>query len=122
MKNGWYRSYDFFRRGLEESADPFFEGLSLGTMSVELFEPRGRDVQTPHPQDELYIVRAGNARFDKDGEVIDVKPGDVIIVEAGVEHRFVTFSEDFSVWVVFWGPVGGEKAANADRRDEAVRR
>lgn len=121
MQNGWYRSYNFFRRGLDESEDPFFSGIGHGTMSVELFEPRGRDVQTPHAQDELYIVRAGHGCIDKAGEVIDVKPGDVIVIEAGVEHRFVTFSEDFSVWVVFWGPVGGENGHHADRRDETVR-
>jgi quercetin dioxygenase-like cupin family protein len=35
-------------------------------------------------------------------------PGDVIFVEAGVVHRFEDFSPDFTTWVVFWGPEGGE--------------
>ena len=25
-------------------------------------------------------------------------------------HRFLDFSTDFAVWVVFWGPAGGEQA------------
>ena len=120
MSKSWHRPYADFRGGLAGTDDPFFMGLSSGSMSVELFEPEGADTQTPHAQDELYIVRQGTARFTKDGEEIDVGTGDVIFVEAGVEHRFVTFSEDFSVWVVFWGPTGGEGGADADRRDQAV--
>ena len=27
---------------------------------------------------------------------------------AGVEHRFENFSDDFAVWVFFYGPEGGE--------------
>tara|TARA_R110002073_G_scaffold49320_2_gene131727 strand:- start:169 stop:279 length:111 start_codon:yes stop_codon:yes gene_type:complete len=34
----------------------------------------------------------------------------MIFVEAGAEHRFENFSEDFSTWVVFWGAEGGETA------------
>ena len=47
--------------------------------------------------------------FSKGGEVREVKAGDVIFVEAEVEHRFESFSEDFASWVIFWGPEGGEK-------------
>ena len=32
----------------------------------------------------------------------------MIFVEAGVEHRFEEFSDDFAVYAVFWGPKGGE--------------
>ena len=30
-------------------------------------------------------------------------------VKAGVEHRFLNFSEDFCTWVFFYGPDGGEE-------------
>jgi hypothetical protein len=33
------------------------------------------------------------------------------MVQGGVEHRFEAFSEDFAVWVFFYGPEGGEKNA-----------
>ena len=36
-------------------------------------------------------------------------PGTVFFVPAGAEHRFENFTPDFSTWVVFWGPRGGEK-------------
>jgi hypothetical protein len=29
-------------------------------------------------------------------------------VPAGVEHRFEEFTEDLAVWVIFYGPEGGE--------------
>ncbi|WP_265569319.1 cupin domain-containing protein [Sphingomicrobium nitratireducens] len=122
MRNDWHRSYNHFRRGLDATRDPFFAGMGHGSMSVELFEPRGRDMQTPHPQDEIYIVRQGKGCIEKEGEVIAVDAGDVIFIEAGAHHRFVEFSDDFSVWVVFYGPAGGEgQDHHADRRDETVR-
>jgi mannose-6-phosphate isomerase-like protein (cupin superfamily) len=33
---------------------------------------------------------------------------DVLFAAAGVEHRFENFSDDFAVWVFFYGPDGGE--------------
>jgi mannose-6-phosphate isomerase-like protein (cupin superfamily) len=38
-------------------------------------------------------------------------PGDVLFAPAGREHRFEGFSDDLVLWVVFWGPPGGESAA-----------
>ena len=35
-------------------------------------------------------------------------PGDLLFVPAGVIHRFEEFSDDLVVWVVFYGPEGGE--------------
>jgi hypothetical protein len=32
----------------------------------------------------------------------------VLFVPAGIEHRFIKFTEDFVTWVVFYGPKGGE--------------
>ncbi|HJN61512.1 MAG TPA: cupin domain-containing protein, partial [Alphaproteobacteria bacterium] len=34
--------------------------------------------------------------------------GDVLFAPAGLEHRFVNFTDDFYVWVVFYGQEGGE--------------
>ena len=79
-----------------------------GSMRVGVYAPRGHDDQTPHTQDELYIVIAGTGTFLRGGERIPFKPGTLLFVPAAMEHRFVDFSDDFSVWVVFWGPEGGE--------------
>jgi quercetin dioxygenase-like cupin family protein len=35
-------------------------------------------------------------------------PGDLLFVPAGVIHRFEDFTDDLAVWVLFYGPEGGE--------------
>jgi mannose-6-phosphate isomerase-like protein (cupin superfamily) len=79
-----------------------------GSMRSGLYVPRRVDNQTPHDQDELYIVASGTASFVKNGSRVTVTAQDVLFVEAGARHRFEDMSEDFATWVVFWGPKGGE--------------
>jgi mannose-6-phosphate isomerase-like protein (cupin superfamily) len=40
-------------------------------------------------------------------------PGDFLFAPAGVVHRFEFFSQDLTLWVIFYGPEGGEKPAEA---------
>ncbi|NDV87090.1 cupin domain-containing protein [Aurantimonas aggregata] len=87
------------------------EALAHGTMSLQVFAPRGEDRQQPHDQDELYIVAAGTSDFIRDGEEESVAAGDALFVRAGIEHRFFNMSDDFVTWVIFWGPAGGEAPA-----------
>ena len=47
--------------------EPFVEGIRHGSLLVEVFAPRGEDTQTPHEQDELYIVVSGTASFEVRG-------------------------------------------------------
>jgi len=35
--------------------------------------------------------------------------GDALFVAAHETHRFEDFTPDFGTWVMFYGPVGGEK-------------
>ena len=86
----------------------YFYPIRHGSMRVGLYAPRGHDPQSPHDQDEIYIVHKGTGTFRKGTETRSFEPGDVIFVEAGIDHRFETFSDDFETWVVFWGPKGGE--------------
>ena len=37
-----------------------------------------------------------------------VGPGDLLFVPARVPHRFDNFTDDLVVWVIFYGPEGGE--------------
>ncbi len=89
----------------------FHYPIRHGSMRVGLYAPRGTDSQTPHAQDELYIIARGHGWFRKGGERVRVQREDVLLVEAGVAHRFEDFSEDFATWVIFWGPEGGEGSA-----------
>jgi mannose-6-phosphate isomerase-like protein (cupin superfamily) len=81
-----------------------------GTLELELYAPRGSDPQQPHRRDELYVVVSGSGTFLNGGERAPFGPGDALFVAAGVVHRFENFSDDLVVWVVFYGPDGGEAA------------
>jgi mannose-6-phosphate isomerase-like protein (cupin superfamily) len=86
----------------------FHYPLAHGTMRIGLYVPHGKDEQTPHAQDELYIIASGEGMFVKGSERRPFKPQDAIFVEAGMPHKFEEFTEDFQSWVIFWGPQGGE--------------
>ena len=86
----------------------FAEVLEHGSMEVEIYAPRGADPQSPHARDEVYVVVSGNGTFVNGSERHPFGPGDVLFVPAGVEHRFEDFTDDLAVWVVFYGPEGGE--------------
>ena len=88
--------------------------LKHGTMSLRYYAPRGVDPQTPHAQDEIYIVAQGSGYVVSGPreDALERKPfraGDAIFVPAGYVHRFVDFTDDFGTWVIFWGPEGGER-------------
>ena len=85
------------------------EILRHGSLEVRWFAPRGTDPQTPHERDELYVVVSGQAGFTRGTEHVSVGPGDILFVPARMEHRFDDMSADFAVWVVFYGPAGGER-------------
>jgi len=87
----------------------FAKVMEHGSMSVEIYRPEKIDRQTPHKQDELYVVISGTGEFMNDGILSAFKPGDVLFAPAGIEHRFINFTDDFVTWVIFYGPTGGEK-------------
>ena len=82
--------------------------LEHGSLLVELYAPRGTDPQKPHTRDELYVVVAGSGTFFCDGARAKFGSGDALFVPAGAAHRFEDFSDDLAVWVMFYGPEGGE--------------
>ena len=82
--------------------------FSHGSLVVEIYTPAGTDPQTPHARDELYVVVRGSGQFFDGDTRHAVKPGSFMFVPAGQAHRFEDFSDDFTVWVAFYGPEGGE--------------
>jgi mannose-6-phosphate isomerase-like protein (cupin superfamily) len=86
----------------------YVELFRHGTLSVELYAPRGHDPQSPHTRDEVYVVVSGRGQFLNGAERHPFGPGDVLFVPAGITHRFEEFSDDLAVWVFFFGPEGGE--------------
>jgi mannose-6-phosphate isomerase-like protein (cupin superfamily) len=89
----------------------FVELFRHGSLSVELYAPRGVDPQGPHTRDEVYAVIRGSGWFRNGSDRHRFGPGDVLFVPAGVVHRFEEFTDDMMVWVFFYGPEGGEAEA-----------
>lgn len=89
---------------------PFLNVFEHGTLSVEVYKPEKVDLQQPHSRDEVYLIISGSGEFLNDGVRCKIKTGDFLFVPAGIEHRFENFTDDFSTWVLFYGPEGGERA------------
>lgn len=90
----------------------FLKVMEHGTMSVEIYRPGGTDAQTPHLQDELYVIINGSGEFLNNGKRTAFEQGDILFVPAGIEHRFENFTDDFATWAIFYGPDGGENTGN----------
>ena len=80
-----------------------------GSLVVKLYTPRGDDPQTPHSRDEIYVVARGSGEFVCGDSRQPFSPQDVLFAAAGVIHCFENFTEEFAVWVFFYGPEGGEE-------------
>src|SRR4030095_12278944 len=81
-----------------------------GTLLVEIYAPRGIDPQQPHTRDEVYLVAAGSGEYVCGDSRTAFSATDLLFAAAGVEHRFENFTDDLVVWVLFYGPEGGEAA------------
>lgn len=92
-----------------EAIQRFTVVMKHGSMSVEYYSPKFKDLQTPHTQDELYIVTSGKGIFIRGSEKCNCHAGDLLFVPAGIHHKFENFSDDFATWVIFYGPEGGER-------------
>lgn len=82
-----------------------------GSLDLEIYAPKSADPQKPHSRDELYIVASGTGWFSCEARRMPFSPGDALFAAAGEVHRFEDFSHDFAVWVMFYGPEGGERGA-----------
>jgi mannose-6-phosphate isomerase-like protein (cupin superfamily) len=79
-----------------------------GSLQIKLYAPRGHDPQTPHTRNELYVIAQGSGVFFDGEERRAFQVGDCLFAPAGNTHRFEDFTEDLAVWVMFYGPEGGE--------------
>ena len=84
------------------------EPFQKAGVKLVFFAPRGTDRQTFHEDDEFYFIVRGSGEIVIRGERSSFTAGDAFFVEKGVEHRFENFTNDLAVWVIFYGPEGGE--------------
>jgi mannose-6-phosphate isomerase-like protein (cupin superfamily) len=113
---------DALRKGPPPKGNLAVPIFSHGSLAVEMYTPVGNDPQKPHTRDEVYFVARGKGLFFDGERRHVVEAGSFLFVSAGQVHRFEEFSEDFAVWVMFYGPEGGEgripkrKGAKTPRR------
>lgn len=89
----------------------YHEFLSVPDLSGGLYvlETGATDPQSPHTEDELYLVLSGRARITVGDEERAVVGGSVVFVAAGVPHRFHDVEERLVLIVVF-GPAEYSRA------------
>ena len=88
---------------------PFRFLFKHGSLQAGVYLPGERDDQTPHTRDEAYIVMAGSGTVIVGDERTQFRPGDFIFVPAHAPHRFEEYTPETALWVVFYGPEGGEE-------------
>ncbi|MGH9822034.1 MAG: cupin domain-containing protein [Blastocatellia bacterium] len=91
-----------------EEGKRFASVFAHGSVQLEIYAPRGVDPQQPHTRDEMYVVMQGSGEFVYQDDRKKVGPGDFLFVPAGIVHRFENFTDDLVIWVIFYGPEGGE--------------
>lgn len=85
----------------------FTNVFKRGDLTVEIYAPHGTDLQQPHTRDEIYFVAHGEGLYVCDAVRQPFGAGDFLFAPAGAVHRFLDFSDDLAVWVIFFGPEGG---------------
>ena len=78
-------------------------GLSTGVYTLRAGVA---DPQSPHREDEIYVVVGGAGAIELDGVVHPLRVGSMVSVPRDVEHRFVDITEDLVLAVVFGPPEG----------------
>lgn len=91
---------------LAGQARPYQEFLRRRGMSMGMYvlPAGGTDHQHPHASDEVYIVLRGRGTLRVGDTDHEVRPGSVMSVDHGAEHKFTEISEDLRILVVFAPP------------------
>ncbi len=86
----------------------YVEVLRVATLSAGVYALAAgdRDEQEPHTEDEVYVVLRGRSRATVGDDIVDLAPGSMLYVPAGVVHRFQDIDEDLVVLVLFAPPEG----------------
>ena len=80
---------------------PYVIAFSEKAALTVLYKPGAADRQTPHEQDEVYVIARGAATLEVLGDVSPLQKGDAAFVAARCPHRFIDISPDFLCWAIF---------------------
>jgi len=84
-------------------AAEYKEFLRVPALSCGLYRlaAGARDMQTPHDEDEVYLVLEGRARMQVGDQIRTVSRGSVLYVRATESHSFFEIEEDMTLLVFF---------------------
>ena len=121
LRPRWIANIDDLANVIDRSERlPFRFVFEHGSLQAGIYMPGEVDNQRPHNRDEAYFVMAGSGTVVNEGERIPFRPGDFIFVPADAEHRFEDYTADLALWVVFYGPEGGEGQDNSNENGHAA--
>lgn len=108
---------------VEKSGQPYLEFFRVTALSLGLYRlpAGGTDPQQSHTEDEIYYVLRGRAEARVGAEDREVRPGTLLFVPAGVEHRFHHIQEDLTLLVAF-APAEGSQAREREEESEPFHR
>ncbi len=78
----------------------FLAGRGL-TGGVYRLPAGSHDLQTPHLEDEVYVVLDGKACLRMGDTERDIEPGQVLFIPANTRHAFVKITADLTLLAVF---------------------
>ena len=81
----------------------YLEFLRVPALSCGLYSlaAGSKDMQSPHDEDEVYVVLTGKARMRFGNEERSVGPGSLLYVGATTDHSFFEIEEDMTLLVFF---------------------
>ncbi len=87
----------------DQSNQDYLEFLKVPALSAGLYmlAAGAVDRQEPHTEDEIYYVISGRGSILVGTENRAVQAGSLIYVQANVEHRFHSITEDLRLLVLF---------------------
>lgn len=96
-------SIDAIVEELESTDERHRELLDEESLTVEVGRYPGGSAapKNPHNEDELYYVVSGNGKVRVGDETHSVEAGDLVYVEAGLEHDFFAIEETIVALIVF---------------------
>ncbi len=103
-----------------EKADTADKGWLIGAWNSPLalsigYANRGIDEPHLHRQmTEIYLVARGTAEIRVEQHKIELQAGDVLVIEPGEAHTFISSSPDYFHFVIHTPGLNGE-AARADK-------
>jgi mannose-6-phosphate isomerase-like protein (cupin superfamily) len=105
MTDGTWQLFDLaaIKEKLRGDAVEYLEFLNVPALNCGLYSlaAGSTDMQSPHDEDEVYLVLTGTARMRLAGEERSVGPGTLLYVSATTEHSFFEVEEDMTLLVFF---------------------